>query len=148
MKEKEKTKMNIKMDQLTYLPIKEGRVFWDLSNGHNYDVLMVVDDLGKVWSVPYFCGHSAGPMYGEYFENWVEWLTTGVKPAWNKQLYKHQEAYEITTAVGLANKCIQYPEYGKALLEVIEKSYEQASNDGKISQEKKRQLYTRSKRNI
>lgn len=117
--------MNIREDKLTYLPIKEGKVIWDTDNGHDYDVLMVVDNLGLVWSVPYFSQHPTAPLTDDNdFRLWVEWLTTGCEPVGtNQTIHRHQRVYETTTAFGLANKCVQYPAYGNALLEVIEKRY-------------------------
>ena len=129
---------NISVDWLTYLPIEEGKIIWSIDDNHTYDSLVVLDYLGKTWSVPYYCNIDSAPVHEQQFNEWIQWLKTGEKPSDVASVVEeHQKTYEHITAVGLAVKCMQYKEYSNSLREVMEKSIKKRYKEGKINREEK-----------
>lgn len=131
----------IKEDKLVYLPIEGDTIIFDCKDCYNFDRLIVVDNLGKLWGDLYAIDHIKAPIYDRQFLEWFNWISTGVEPIGvSEAVKKHYQIYEYSTSLGLASKCMHYLEYGKALLEVIEKSFEQEYKNGEISQRQKRIL--------
>lgn len=129
---------NISVDWLTYLPIKEGKIVWSIDDNHTYDSLVVLDHLGKAWSIPYYCDQERAPIHGEDFTVWTRWLKYGNKPSnVSSVVEEHQRTYEHITAVGLAIKCMQYKEYGSSLREVMEKSVKKRYKEEELQREEK-----------
>lgn len=113
------------MDFLTLLPLKDGKPEWIIDENHMYDILMVADAVGKVWSIPYYvAGYShefAETIHGTHnFHIFINWITTGKRPAnANDEVMKHYDYYVRFVSMGLAEKCLYSPEYRKAMYDAL-----------------------------
>ena len=124
-------------DYLVHVPIKDSRPDWSNISGHHYDYMLAVDDMGKLW----FFSYSVADLNHADFKTFLDWLTTGRKPAEvNEAVQNHYDSYKSLIAYGLACKCAGYDTYCEAMWETARHRAMKGAAKGTITNEQLNEL--------